>query len=119
MIRSVLNAFNMYFINNRLAPRTLIFLALTAAAFLAIRPITIWTGWPEAMKCLTATAVLSWAEVAILWIRIAIAPNLDVQDAARDALLEPSAVASAIVFAVHQFTWAVRLTAFLLLYGVL
>ena len=101
----------------RLAIRTIVFVILTITAFVAMQPLTISTGWPEVMQCLKAAAILAWGEISIMWIRIAIAPRLDVQDSA--SLAAKDAKASATVYAVHQFTWAVRLAAFIVLYGVL
>lgn len=101
----------------RLLVRTLIFFTMTVTAFMVMQPLTEVTGWPEVILCTKAAAVMAWAEITGLWIRLALAPRLDVQEAAVKADGDPKA--QAIVYAVHQGMWAVRLTAFIVLYGVL
>lgn len=101
----------------RLTIRTLILGVLTIAAFALMQPLTIFTGWPEVMQGTKAAAMLAWAEHSIMIIRITMQPRLDVQDSAINGARSPAA--SAAIYAIHQFTWAVRLGAFLLLYGVL
>ncbi|NRR28899.1 hypothetical protein HSX11_01755 [Oxalobacteraceae bacterium] len=101
----------------RLAIRTAVFAALTLLAFVLMEPLTKLVGWPELMQGLGAAAKLAWAEISVMWIRIAISPKLDVQKVALAAGHDPRA--AAMVYAVHQLTWAVRLAAFILLAWVL
>lgn len=107
----------------RLALRTAVFAVLTFAAFFLMQPLTIYTGFPEVLQGLKAAAVLAWAEVSIMWIRIAIQPRLDVQHAAfvviRPRIGDPDPQACAWIFFSYQLAWAARLAAFLVLYGVL
>lgn len=111
----------------RLFWRTVLLAILTVAAFSLMPLLTITTGWPEVMQCLKAAAVLAWAEHSIMMIRIVMQPRIDVQTSAQlaeatDGMERPQpndAHACAIVYGVHQFTWAVRLVVFILLYGVL
>lgn len=100
----------------RLAIRTVIFFLLTVAAFGLMRPLTMLTGHPDVIKCMTAAAVLAWAEISIMWIRIAMSPKLDEQKVAIDVQTFAQPEAMAKVYAVHSFKWAVRLLAFLFLY---
>lgn len=99
----------------RLVLRTAIFAALTIMAFSLMERVTMLTGWPEVMQGMRAAAILSWAEISIMWIRIAISPRLDVQYAAQMAHDSTDAHAGALVYAVHQATWAARLAAFIVL----
>ena len=103
----------------RLGIRTLIFACLTIAAFALMQPLTQFSGWPEVMQGMKAAAILAWAEISIMWIRIAISPRLDVQATATIAQGRGDALATAVVYAVHQATWAVRLAAFIVLGWVL
>lgn len=104
----------------RILIRTLILAVITAAAFAVMEPLTVATGWPEAMQCTKALAVLAWAEHSIMIVRLAMQPRIDVQAAATLRPDEDGNVdqrAGAALYAVHQATWAVRLVAFLVLYG--
>lgn len=103
----------------RLAARTAIFAVLTLAAFGLMERLTVLTGWPEVMQGMRAAAILAWAEISIMWLRIAMAPTLDVQAAARAALAGHDPRSAAWVYAVHQATWAARLAAFIVLGWVL
>jgi hypothetical protein len=100
----------------RLLYRTIIFFTMAFTAFVLMQPLTIYTGWPEVMRCTQAAAVLAWAEITIMWVRLVVAPRLDVQEV---ALKATDPMAAALVYATHQATWAVRLVAFIALYGVL
>lgn len=102
----------------RLSLRTAIFAALTILAFALMERLTILTGAPEVMQGMKAAAILAWAEISIMWIRIAMSPQLDVQAAAKVAH-DGDARAAAFLYAVHQATWAARLTAFIVLGWVL
>lgn len=103
----------------RIAQRIAIFAAFTIVAFALMERLTMLTGWPEVMQGMKAAAILAWAEISILCIRIAMSPRLDVQDAARVAHDCGDARAAALVYAVHQASWAVRLGAFIVLGWVL
>jgi hypothetical protein len=113
----------------RLFIRTVLLAVLTVAGFSLMPLLTITTGWPEVLQCLKAAAVLAWAEHSIMIVRIVMQPRIDVQEAPRLATLDDGysrpnslpvdAQACAIVYGVHQFTWAVRMVVFVLLYGVL
>lgn len=100
----------------RLAARTAIFFALTVLAFWLMRPLTVHTGLPDVMKGMTAAAVLAWAEITLMWIRIAMAPKVDEQLAAQEVHELASPVALALLYGVHAFKWAVRLLVFVALY---
>jgi small basic protein len=102
----------------RMAARTVIFALLTLAAFGLMERLTVLTGFPEVMQGMKAAAILAWAEITIMWIRIAMSPSLDVQQSARLAA-NNDAMAAAVVYAAHQVTWAVRLAAFIILGWVL
>ena len=104
---------------NRLAKRTLIFCALAVTAFFMTEPLTRMTGWPEIAKGMIAAGMLSWAEISIMWIRIFLTPNLDAQTTAILAHKDANPIACAITYGIYQLTWAVRLAAFLVLYGFL
>jgi hypothetical protein len=110
----------------RLAQRTMLFAILTISAFAAMelaaylaRSEIISARFlpPELMLCLKAAAIVSWGEISSMWFRILMAPRSDVQKAAEVAETEP--LSAAIVYVSYQFTWAVRLIAFIALYGVL
>ena len=101
----------------RLATRTVIFFVLTIAAFALMRPITMQTGFPEVIKCMTAAAVLAWAEISIMWLRIAMSPKIDEQAVACDVGSSLHPVAGALVYATHAFKWAIRLGTFIFLYA--
>lgn len=104
----------------RLAIRTLAFFILTVAAFALMRPLTMGTGHADVLKCMTAAAVLAWAELTLMWIRIFMAPKLDEQLAATKVqeLAQPGPLA--IVYAVHAYKWSIRMFVFVWLYqGVL
>ncbi len=103
----------------RLAVRTLGFMVLSVLAFALMERMTVLTGWPEVMQGMRAAAILTWAEISVMWIRICMSPQLDVQKAARAALDTHNGHASAIVYAVHQVTWCARLAAVLVLGWVL
>ena len=101
----------------RLFLRTIIFFALTILAFSLMRPITMQTGFPEVIKCMTAAAVLAWAEISIMWLRIAMSPKIDEQAVACDVGSSLHPVAGALVYATHAFKWAIRLGTFIFLYA--
>lgn len=104
----------------RILLRPLILAVMTTAALGFMQPITLGTGWPEVMQCMKAAAILAWAEFSIMLIRLAVQPRLDSQNTAilghgsTDGI---NPIGAATVYAVHQFTWAVRLAAFIVLYG--
>lgn len=102
---------------HRLFLRTVIFFVLTVLAFTLMRPITIQTGYPDVIKCMTAAAVLAWAEISIMWLRIAMAPKIDEQAVACDIHRADHPVAGALVYATNAFKWAIRLGAFIYLYA--
>lgn len=104
----------------RLALRTLAFFAITVVSFTLMRPLTIESGHADVLKCMTAAAVLAWAEITIMWVRIALAPRLDEQKAAELALEERDTRAAAAIYAVYAYKWTIRLGVFIWLYqGVL
>lgn len=103
----------------RFALRTAIFAAFTILAFALMERLTILTGAPEVMQGMKAAGALAWAEISIMWIRIAMSPRLDVQSAAQVAHDLDDPRAAAMVYAVHQATWAARLAAFIVLGWVL
>jgi hypothetical protein len=67
--------------------------------------------WPEVIVILRAAAIMTWAELSLLWIRTALQPKTDVQQAATKALETP--MAAAIVYATHSVNWIVRMVIFL------
>ncbi len=104
----------------RLAMRTLAFFVLTCLCFIFMRPLTIESGHADVLKCMTAAAVLFWAEIVVMWVRIAQAPRLDEQKAAEQALNNHDTRAAAAIYAVYAYKWTIRLGAFIWLYqGVL
>ena len=103
----------------RLAIRTAIFAVLTFSAFMLMQPLTVLTGWPELMQGLKAAAILSWAELTVLWIRICVTPQLDTQRLALAVESRYDSKGMAILYCAHAFTWAVRITIFILLGWVL
>ncbi|MFZ3001588.1 MAG: hypothetical protein WA071_14775 [Undibacterium umbellatum] len=102
----------------RLAARTAIFFALTVLAFMLMRPLTISTGHTDVLKCMNAAAVLAWAEISIMWIRIAMSPRLNEQAVAEDVQELAHPFAMALVYCAHVARWAVRLGIFIYLYSV-
>lgn len=110
----------------RLAVRTFILAALTAVAFMGMdllvmmghdRITDINERWPELIQVLRAAGILTWAEMSLMWIRMALAPKTDVQQAANVALQSPTA--AAVVYATHSLQWMVRMVFFLRLCGFL
>lgn len=103
----------------RMSLRTLIFAALCILALGLMERMTLLTALPEVMQGMKAAGILAWAEMSIMWLRVGMSPGLDVQATAKmvDASRDPHA--AAIMYAVHQATWAVRLLAFILLGWVL
>ena len=97
----------------RLAVRTVILAFLTLLAFSTMQELTIFTGWPELMGGLGAAAKVAWAEVSIMWIRIVLAPRLDVQHIVKRIESGTNYMAMAVVYGVYQLTWALRIGAFL------
>jgi hypothetical protein len=103
----------------RLVARTAIFAMLTLLAFGLMERLTVLSGWPEVLQGMRAAAILAWAEISILWLRIGISPRLDQQSAALAALDGRDARAAALVYAAQQAAWAARLAAFIVLGWVL
>ncbi|MFZ2998730.1 MAG: hypothetical protein WA071_00130 [Undibacterium umbellatum] len=101
----------------RLAARTAIFFALTVVAFAAMQPLTIATGHTDVLKCLTAAAVLAWAEITIMWIRIFMSPHIDEQEAAITVQELAHPLGLSIVYCAQVLRWAVRLAVFIYLYS--
>ena len=101
----------------RLAARTAIFFALTVLAFAVMRPLTHATGHSDVLKCMTAAAVLAWAEISIMWLRIAVSPRVDEQHAVHDVHELAHPLSLAVLYCAHSFKWAVRLGAFIYLYA--
>lgn len=66
---------------------------------------------PELMIIVRAASIMVWVELALLWTRIIVAPQLDVQAAAKAALA--NAQASALVYAVSSLVWLARIIIFL------
>lgn len=71
--------------------------------------------FPEWLMGLRAAAILAWAEVTLLWIRVALQPRIDTQHSAHVAHEDP--MAAAIAYAVHQSAWALRMVLFLKIGG--
>jgi hypothetical protein len=63
--------------------------------------------FPELMLVMNALFQLTWIEVSIMWIRLALAPNVDVQASACAAMKDPTS--SAIVYLTHVLQWAFRI----------
>lgn len=110
----------------RLFIRTMQFAILTVLA-IAAQEWMVYLGheqisdinerFPEIVCVLVAVAVLAWGEISIMWFRVLMAPELDVQKIAKQAADE-SPQAAATIYAAKQFVWAVRLAAFLFLYWI-
>ncbi|MBR7792300.1 hypothetical protein KDM87_06780 [Undibacterium sp. FT147W] len=66
---------------------------------------------------MTAAAVLAWAEISIMWLRIAMAPKIDEQEVASNIGMARHPIAGALVYATHAFKWAIRLGTFIFLYA--
>lgn len=110
----------------RMAVRTFILMALTVLAFLVMdtlvmlghdRVSDINERWPELIQILRAAGIMTWAEMSLMWIRMALAPKTDVQKAATLAMQEP--MPAAVVYAVHSLQWLARMVLFLHLCGFL
>ncbi len=103
----------------RMALRTLIFALLSLLAFGLMERLTQLTALPEVMQGMKAAGILAWADITIMWLRVMMSPGLDVQATARivDKCNDPHA--AAMMYAVHQASWAVRLIAFIVLGWVL
>ena len=104
----------------RLFMRSVVLLLLTISGFAFMEvlidyaqnfDLDIQTQFPEIMIIVRAVTILTWTEMCLLWIRMAVQPDIDVQKAAREAETNP--MASAMVFGVHQVTWLVRIILFL------
>lgn len=78
----------------------LIFLARTQGLDLANR-------FPETLMVLHGVSVMTWLEVVLFWIRIALQPQVDVQAYALRAMEDSKA--AAFVYLVHQLSWLARL----------
>lgn len=63
--------------------------------------------FPELLVMLRAMTVMTWLEMALMWIRVAVSPRLDIQEAAKKALDEP--MAAAVTFGIQTLMWALRL----------
>lgn len=101
----------------RLAARTAIFFALTVLAFAIMRPLTQATGHSDVLKCMTAAAVLAWAEITITWLRVFMSPRVDEQEAVTDVHELADPLSLAVLYCAHSFKWAMRLGAFIYLYS--
>src|SRR5690348_11396813 len=55
--------------------------------------------FPELLLIMSALFELTWIEVSLMWVRLTIAPNVDVQVAANAALKDPKG--AAVVYFVH------------------
>lgn len=104
----------------RLFFRTAAFFILTVLAFLAIESIVrlgrggiaIGQMFPEMIYVLVSVGILTWIEISLMWIRIFLTPKIDIQRTAQAAEEQ----SPAILYCAHQFTWAIRILAFLILY---
>jgi hypothetical protein len=113
----------------RVGLRTLVLLVLTFLAF-GIQEALVHYGpdetmgfhhrFPEVMMILRALGILAWAETAVVWLRLAIQPFVDVQKsleflswAKREDSYDQKACV--MLYAVHQLTWLARLVIFLML----
>ena len=109
----------------RLFKRTALFALLTAAAFgtlellvfLGHEQFDINNRFPELIYVMVAVAVQAWGEISIMWFRLILTPEMDMQKIG-NAAAEKDPVAAAIIFASKQIVWAVRVIAFLFLYGI-
>lgn len=106
--------------NRRLLERSIFLWALTLAGFLLLDVLVeksrvgdwgIVARYPEFMLLMKAASVLAFIEVSLVWIRIAIQPKVDVQEAYRRSLEEP--LSAAIAHFTNLIWWAVRAYLFL------
>lgn len=104
----------------RLAIRTAVLLALCIVGFLVLdllqmigreRISDINQRVPEIMLIVRAASIMVWVELCLLWTRVVLQPQLDVQVAARAA--EKDAMAAAVVYATYTLQWLVRIFIFL------
>lgn len=93
----------------RLFFRTLAFLAMTALAFVLMRPLTMATGMPEVMRGLSAAALLSWAEITVMWVRITVSPAIDLQQLTLKVDFQTT-------YIVQNVLWFIRIMVFVTAY---
>lgn len=96
----------------RLLGRTVVYLLMIGTAFLIMKPLTIWLGWPEIMLGLSAAAKMGFVEISIMWFRIVTSPRLDMQTVAAKVEKQFNPVAQAILYCAYAFQWAVRMALF-------
>jgi hypothetical protein len=71
--------------------------------------------FPELLTMLRASAIMTFIEMSIFWIRLAVTPQLDVQEYAKTAAKDP--MAAAIIYVTNTLQWAARVGMFLFLMG--
>lgn len=108
----------------RLLARTVFLATLSALGFWALDLLelvgrehlaNINQQVPELMLIIRAASVLVWVELCLLWTRVLVSPQLDVQLAAKLAMRTPSGAAA--VYMSHNVVWLARILLFLHLCG--
>jgi hypothetical protein len=71
--------------------------------------------YPELMSMIRAISIYNWAETTAFVIRLNVESKTDTQRSVKLAEASGNGVANAILYAVHAFKWAFRITAVLYL----
>lgn len=100
--------------------RSLSLVSLTLLGFLLLELLVQFGGsyssginarYPELMPIIRAFAIMTWAEVGILWIRKLVQSQINIQDALRRSDDEP--MSAAIAYGIHIAQWLARMVIFL------
>lgn len=103
---------------HRVMGRSVFFMFMTLLGFSGLELLvylgqsqgwTIVNRFSELTMILRGVTILAWLEMSVMWIRLMAQPNVNVQEAANDALVTPSAMASAVTYGIHTVAWGFRL----------
>ena len=106
----------------RLFIRSVAFLIMTVAGLLFMNLMVegarnygfeLPRQFPEVLMVMQALTMLTWIEVSLFWIRLALQPTTDVQVAANVACKDP--MAAAVVYLTHGLQWLARLVVVLVM----
>lgn len=102
----------------RLFVRSLVLLVLTVFGFAAMdiivqleraNDIQLVSRFPEIMMVLGALTMLTWIEVSVQWVRIALAPRIDLQTFAMVAYNQNNVYGCVAVYAINSLVMLSRI----------